>query len=130
MTSALFLDQPCNDFRDSARHGIDLGVKAIDLGIKAIDLGAEPTDFNCEAVDFCVDGIKPAVDGIKPAVNGVKPLIDFLKSLLDILLEADEVEMDLSNDREEKSDLTFHLAHPLFEARNALFKRCRRHGRS
>ena len=71
-------------------------------------MGAEPTNFNCKSVDFGVDYIKPAVDCLKP-------LIDFLKSLLDVPLEANEVEMDLTNKRNEKPDLSFHLAYPPFE---------------
>src|SRR5206468_11232344 len=105
---------PRDDFSDRARHGID-------LSIEAVDLGAEPTNFNCESVDFCIDCIKPAVDGIKP-------LIDFLRSLFDHLLEAKEVKMDLSNDGNEKSNLSFHFTNPLFQPGDAIFKRCRGHG--
>src|SRR5262245_10562820 len=121
LASPLFLDQPRDDFSNSTGHGINLGVKAIDLG-------TQPTNFNCEPVDLGVEPVKLVVHRVKLAVHRVKSSADLLKSLLDILLEAKEVEMDLSKGREQKSNLSFHLTHPLFQPRDAIFKRCRGHG--
>src|SRR5215831_18087261 len=120
MASPLFLDEPRDDFGDSAWHRIDLGVKAIDLGGEAIKPAVH-------GIKSSVDLLKSLVDLLKSLVDLLKSLVDLLKSLLDILLESKEVEMDLSKGREQKSYLSFHLAHPPFEARNTLFKRCRSH---
>jgi hypothetical protein len=104
----LILQQFNDSLRHSARHDI---FEALEFGIH-----------------FGFEAIKTSVDLFEPLVDLLKPAIDLLKAFLNLLLEPEQVEMDLPDRWQQKTDLRLKVAHAPFEAGHPFFKRSRGHG--